>query len=95
MELTRDRMLKEGARPAIIITGATSGIGKEIARLATLEDLFFFLLTNDAVNWMSLSLSLLPRVREPPVSRSTPPVPTRFNQSSTSWLNMTFTATCL
>ena len=44
MELTRDRMLKEGARPAIIITGATSGIGKEIARLATLEDSFLLLI---------------------------------------------------
>jgi len=43
MELARERVLNEGARPAIVITGASSGIGKEIARLATLEDSFLLL----------------------------------------------------
>jgi short-subunit dehydrogenase len=87
-------MLKEGARPAIIITGATSGIGKEIARLATLEDLFLLLIDERHRQLMSLSPSLLPRCGATGLVVD-PPVPTRFNQSSTSWLNMTFTATCL
>ncbi len=43
LELARERVLNEGARPAIIITGAGSGIGKEIARLVALEDAFLLL----------------------------------------------------
>lgn len=43
MDPAPDRVVKEGAQPAIIITGATSAIGKEIARLATVEDSFLVL----------------------------------------------------
>jgi uncharacterized protein len=44
MEVTRSRGVKESGRPAIIITGAASGIGREIARLAALEDAFLVLI---------------------------------------------------
>jgi hypothetical protein len=43
VENSHERIVKKGSRPAIIITGAAHGIGKEIARLAALDGSFLLL----------------------------------------------------